>query len=51
MNHDGRGPDTGQENPDQGHSMLPKPLRTFNYLFFGVVFLVGVLGWIATSGR
>lgn len=43
--------DTVEDNADNRQSSLPKPLRTFSYLFFGVVFLVGVLGWFATSGR
>ena len=30
---------------------LPKPLRTFSYFFFGIVFLVGVFGWFVSSGR
>lgn len=42
---------TVEDTAENRQSSLPKPLRTFSYLFFGVVFLVGVLGWFATSGR
>lgn len=30
---------------------LPKPLRTFNYFFFGTVLVVTIVGWFATAGH
>lgn len=39
----------GEEEMDSGQSMLPKPVRTFSFLFFGAVLLIGLCGWFATG--
>ena len=44
-------PNSEQEAAENKQSMLPKPLRTFSYFFFGIVFVVGIVGWFVTSGR
>lgn len=51
MNRSQNERNAGEEAAENRQSTLPKPLRTFSYFFFGIVFLVGVLGWFATSGR
>lgn len=43
--------DSGEDASESKQTMLPKPLRTFSYFFFGIVILVGVLGWFASYGR
>lgn len=30
-------------------SILPKPVRMFSYLFFGIVLVVGVCAWMMTQ--
>lgn len=32
------------------HTMLPGPVRTFSFVFFGVVVLIGVCGWLVSGG-
>jgi hypothetical protein len=46
--------DTEDENDEdamtnQYPTMLPKPVRMFSYVFFGIVVIVGLLGWMMTQ--
>ncbi|WP_158289617.1 hypothetical protein [Paenibacillus flagellatus] len=36
----------GEEARASRYGMLPKPVRTFSYWFFGAVVLIGVCGWM-----
>jgi hypothetical protein len=39
----------GEEALTSRPSMLPRPIRTFSYLFFGTVALITVCGWIVSA--